>query len=154
MTTLYTEATEVDYIWGLKDINVDMVPVELNTSGGTNLTQKGRSIDPVTFNCQLYRFIMSVCVTGTLCIFGTIGNILILLVFRVYNLNSSDIKNRSSAPLLLSGLALSDLLLLISLFILFLLLKSILNFLCPMHLLFLWFMVGPVWVLHNQLTHG
>ena len=70
-----------------------------------------------TYNCQLYRFTMSVGLTGSLCIFGIVGNILTLLVFSKFNKNSSELKPRSSAPLLLSGLAISDLALLVSLFI-------------------------------------
>ena len=70
-----------------------------------------------TYNCQLYRFIMSVGLTGSLCIFGIMGNILTLLVFSKFNRNSSDKKSRSSAPLLLSGLAISDFSLLFTLFI-------------------------------------
>ena len=70
-----------------------------------------------TYHCQLYRFIMSVGVTGNLCIFGIVGNILTLLVFSKYNKSSSDLKNKSSAPLLLSGLAISDMILLVTLLI-------------------------------------
>ena len=70
-----------------------------------------------TYNCQLYRFIMSVGLTGSLCVFGILGNILTLLVFSKFNRNSSDKKSRSSAPLLLSGLAISDFSLLFTLFI-------------------------------------
>ena len=70
-----------------------------------------------TYHCQLYRFIMSVGVTGSLCVFGIVGNILTLLVFSKYNKSSSDVKNKSSAPLLLSGLAISDMILLLTLLI-------------------------------------
>ena len=70
-----------------------------------------------TYHCQLYRFIMSVGLTGSLCLFGIVGNILTILVFNKFNKNSSDKKSRSSAPLLLSGLAISDLSLLFTLFI-------------------------------------
>ena len=70
-----------------------------------------------TYNCDLYRFIMSVGLTGSLCIFGIVGNILTLLVLRKFYRNSSDRKTRSSAHLLLSGLAASDTLLLLALFI-------------------------------------
>ena len=70
-----------------------------------------------TYHCQLYRFIMSVGVTGSLCIFGIVGNILTLMVFSKYNKSSSDLKNKSSAPLLLSGLAISDMILLLTLLI-------------------------------------
>ena len=69
----------------------------------------------VMYNCQLYRFMMSVGVTGSLCIFGIVGNILTLLVFRKFNKDSSDKRRRSSAPLLLSALAISDFSLLFSL---------------------------------------
>ena len=70
-----------------------------------------------TYHCQLYRFIMSVGVTGSLCVFGIVGNILTLMVFSKYNKSSSDLKNKSSAPLLLSGLAISDMILLLTLLI-------------------------------------
>ena len=70
-----------------------------------------------TYNCNLFRFIMSVGLTGSLCVFGIVGNILTLLVFRKFNKNSSDRKTRSSAHLLLSGLAASDTLLLLALLI-------------------------------------
>ena len=70
-----------------------------------------------TYQCQLYRFIMSVGVTGSLCIFGIVGNILTLMVFSKYNKSSSDLKNKSSAPLLLSGLAISDMILLLTLLV-------------------------------------
>ena len=70
-----------------------------------------------TYNCDLFRFIMSVGLTGSLCIFGIMGNILTLLVFRKFNKSSSDRNTRSSAHLLLSGLAASDTLLLLVLFI-------------------------------------
>ena len=76
------------------------------------------------YDCQLYRFIMSVEVTGSLCVSGIVGNILTLLVFRKFSAGSSDKRTRSSAPLLLSALAISDCSLLFSLFIL----KSIPSF--------------------------
>ena len=60
---------------------------------------------------------MSVGLTGSLCLFGIVGNILTLLVFRRFNKKSSDQKSRSSAPLLLSGLAVSDSLLLFALLV-------------------------------------
>ena len=69
------------------------------------------------YNCQLYRFIISVGITGTLCIFGIVGNVLTLIVFRKMNKTSGDKKGRSSAHLLLSALAISDLLLLFTLYI-------------------------------------
>ena len=74
-------------------------------------------VSQTTYHCQLYRFIMSVGLTGSLCVFGIVGNILTLLVFSKFNKNSSESKHRSSAPLLLSGLAISDLALLLSLFV-------------------------------------
>ena len=58
---------------------------------------------------------MSVGLIGSLCIFGIVGNILTLLVFSKFNRN--DKKTRSAATLLLSCLAVSDTLLLITLFI-------------------------------------
>ena len=70
-----------------------------------------------TYHCQLYRFIMSVGVTGSLCIYGIVGNILTLMVFSRYNKSSLDLKNKSSAPLLLSSLAISDMILLLTLLI-------------------------------------
>ena len=70
-----------------------------------------------TYYCQLYRFIMSVGVTGSLCVFGIVGNILTLMVFSKYNTSSSDLKTKSSATLLLSGLAISDMILLLTLLI-------------------------------------
>ena len=70
-----------------------------------------------TYNCDLFRFIMSVGLTGILSVFGIVGNVLTLLVFRKFNKSSSDRKTRSSAHLLLSGLAASDTLLLLALFI-------------------------------------
>ena len=69
------------------------------------------------YNCQFYRFMMSVGVTGSLCIFGIVGNILTLLVFRNFSKESSDKRTSSSAPLLLSALAISDFVLLSSLYI-------------------------------------
>ena len=59
---------------------------------------------------------MSVGITGSLCCFGIVGNILTLPVFRKFNQNSSNSKSRSSAPLLLCGLALSDMSVLLTLF--------------------------------------
>ena len=69
------------------------------------------------YSCQLYRFMMSVGVTGSLCVFGIVGNILTLLVLRKFSKDSSDKRTRSSAPLLLSALAISDFALLLSLYI-------------------------------------
>ena len=69
------------------------------------------------YNCLLYTFMMSVVVTEGLCIFGIVGNILTLLVFSKFNKGQSDKRTRSSAPLLLSALAISDGSLLVSLFI-------------------------------------
>ena len=60
---------------------------------------------------------MSVGITGSLCTFGIVGNMLTLLVLRKLNKNSFDKKSRSSAHLLLSGLAISDFSLLAALFI-------------------------------------
>ena len=60
---------------------------------------------------------MSVGITGSLCIFGIVGNVLTLLVFSKFNKNSFDKNSRSSAPLLLSGLAISDFSLLFILFL-------------------------------------
>ena len=67
---------------------------------------------------------MSVGVTGSLCVFGIVGNILTLMVFSKYNKSSSDLKNKSSAPLLLSGLAISDMILLLT----FLIVKPVPSF--------------------------
>ena len=91
--------------------------MENNTILGhfSNTTEEPATV--TTYNCKVYRFIMSVGITGSLCCFGIVGNILTLLVFSKFNQNSSDRKSRSSAPLLLSGLALSDSLLLLTLFI-------------------------------------
>ena len=94
---------------GLTDINGSF---DSNTTNGD--TPNGQEN---TYNCQLYRFMMSVGVTGSLCIFGIVGNILTLMVFSRYNKSSSDLKNKSSAPLLLSGLAISDMILLLTLLI-------------------------------------
>ena len=69
------------------------------------------------YTCQLYRFIMSVGVAGSLCVSGIVGNILTLLVFSKFSTGTSDKRTRSSAPLLLSALAISDFSLLLSLFI-------------------------------------
>ena len=91
--------------------------MDLKGSGNTNLTQDTGTLSLVTFNCQLYRFIMSVGLTGSLCFFGIVGNVLTLLVFSKFNRNSTDKKSRSSATLLLSGLAVSDILLLLTLLI-------------------------------------
>ena len=65
-------------------------------------------ISQTMYNCQLYRFMMSIGVTGSLCLFGIVGNILTLLVFRKFSKDSSDKRIRSSAALLLSALAISD----------------------------------------------
>ena len=93
----------------------DNVTVHVEMFNGTDRQES--PVSQTTYHCQLYRFIMSVGLTGSLCIFGIVGNILTLLVFSKFNKNSSDLKHRSSAPLLLSGLAVSDLALLVSLFI-------------------------------------
>ena len=84
-----------------------------------------------TYHCQLYRFIMSVGLTGSLRIFGIVGNILTLMVFSKYNKSSSDLKNKSSAPLLLSGLAFSDMILLLTLLIV----KPVPSFVSFIHIL-------------------
>ena len=94
-----------------------------------------------TYNCDLYRFIMSVVLTGSLCLFGIVGNILTLLVFRKFNKNSSDQKSRSSAPLLLSGLALSDSLLLFALLIM----KTIPSFISFTKIYPQLFLTGTYW---------
>ena len=79
------------------------------------LTHSETSFTLTTYNCQLYKFLMSVGLIGSFCIFGIVGNILSLLVFHKFNRN--DKKTKSSAALLLSSLAVSDTLLLITLFI-------------------------------------
>ena len=91
--------------------------MDFNGSRNTNVTLDSETINSVTFNCQLYRFIMSVGITGSLCVFGLVGNILTLIVFNKFNKSYSDKKSRSSATLLLSGLAASDILLLLTLLI-------------------------------------
>ena len=84
-----------------------------------NTTQESQQayFRETTYNCKVYRFIMSVAITGSLCCFGIVGNVLTVLVFSKFNQNSSDRKSRSSATLLLSGLAVSDISLLLTLFI-------------------------------------
>ena len=77
-------------------------------------TQSETSSTVATYNCQLYKFLMSVGLIGSLCIFGIVGNILTLLIFSKFS--RKDKKTRSAATLLLSGLALSDTLLLFTLF--------------------------------------
>ena len=79
------------------------------------VTQAGTSFTVTTYNCQLYKFLMSVGLIGSLCIFGIVGNILTLLVFSKFSGNNK--RTRSAATLLLSSLAVSDTLLLITLFI-------------------------------------
>ena len=93
----------------------DNVTVHVEMFNGTDMQES--PVSQTTYHCQLYRFIMSVGLTGSLCIFGIVGNILTLLVFSKFNKNSSELKHRSSAPLLLSGLAISDLALLVFLFV-------------------------------------
>ena len=90
----------------------------MDMNGTENITHADNSgtFSSVSFNCQLYRFIMSVGITGSLCIFGIMGNIITLFVFNTFNRSSSDKKSKSSATLLLSGLAVSDIFLLITLF--------------------------------------
>ena len=78
-------------------------------------TKSETSFTVTTYYCHLYKFLMSVGLIGSLCIFGIVGNILTLLVFSKFNRN--DKKTKSAATLLLSGLTLSDILLLITLFI-------------------------------------
>ena len=78
-------------------------------------TQSETSFTVTTYYCQLYKFLMSVGLIGSLCTFGIVGNILTVSVFSKFNRN--DKKTKSAATLLLSGLALSDTLLLITLFI-------------------------------------
>ena len=85
-----------------------------NHSGNEN------EVEPTTvstFSCKLYQFIMSVGITGTLCVSGIFVNILTVIVFRNLDKNSSDKKGRSSANFLLSSLAVSDMFLLLTLFI-------------------------------------
>ena len=89
----------------------------MEETGGNTTLENGTTFTDTTPSCQIYRFIMSVGITGSLCVFGIVGNVLTLLVFSKFNRNSSDKKNRSSAPLLLSGLAISDLSLLFILFL-------------------------------------
>ena len=92
--------------------------IDINGSFDNNTTNDDTTTGQEnTYRCQLYRFIMSVGVTGSLCIFGIVGNILTLMVFSSYNKSSLDLKNKSSAPLLLSGLAISDMVLLLTLLI-------------------------------------
>ena len=93
----------------------DNITVQVEMFNSTEM--QGSPGSQTTYHCQLYRFIMSVGLTGSLCVFGIVGNILTLLVFSKFNKNSSESKHRSSAPLLLSGLAISDLALLVSLFV-------------------------------------
>ena len=89
-----------------------------NDTNQDEITQiKEAETSRAMYNCQLYRFMMSVGVTGSLCIFGIVGNILTLLVFRNFSKDSSDKRTKSSAPLLLSALAISDFALLFSLYI-------------------------------------
>ena len=90
-----------------------------------NASQMQASVSETSYNCQLYRFIMSVGITGSLCCFGILGNVLTLLVFSKFQQDSSDRKSRSSATLLLSGLAISD----ISLLVTFFIMKTIPSFL-------------------------
>ena len=100
--------------------NVDIMDNDTIHSGSNlvNTTQPQDSHSSgTTYHCHLYRFIMSVGITGSLCIFGIVGNILTLLVFHKYNTGSVDTKSKSSAPLLLSGLAVSDFSLLFTLYI-------------------------------------
>ena len=84
---------------------------------GGNETQENRTFTGTTNSCQTYRFTMSVGITGSLCIFGIVGNILTLLVLGKFNKSPLDNKSRSSAHLLRSGLAISDFSLLFALFI-------------------------------------
>ena len=79
------------------------------------------------YSCKVYRFIMSVGITRGFWCFGIVGYILTLMVFSRFNQNSSDRKSRSSAPLLLSGLALSD----ISLLLTFFVMKYLPSFISP-----------------------
>ena len=80
-----------------------------------SVTQDDTTFTVTTHSCQLYKFIMSVGLIGSLCIFGIVGNNLTLVVFSRFNRN--DKRTRSSATLLLSSLAVSDTLLLFTLFI-------------------------------------
>ena len=89
----------------------------MEDKGGNTTLENGSTFTETTPSCKIYRFIMSVGITGSLCIFGIVGNILTLLVFSKFNKNSTDKNNRSSAPLLLSGLAISDFSLLFILFL-------------------------------------
>ena len=80
-----------------------------------SVTQDETTFTLTTYRCQLYKFIMSVGLIGSLCIFGIVSNFLTLVVFGKFNRN--DKRTRSSATLLLSSLAVSDILLLVTLFI-------------------------------------
>ena len=101
---------------GEMDIELDNNTILGEINNFTDNFQK-QSFSVTTSNCKVYRFIMSVGITGSLCCFGIMGNILTLLVFSKFNQTSSDKKSRSSASLLLSGLAVSDTSLLFILFI-------------------------------------
>ena len=89
----------------------------MEETGGNGTIENGTIFTGTTTSCQIYRFILSVGITGSLCVFGIVGNILTLLVFSKFNRNSADKKKRSSAHLLLSGLTISDFSLLVILFL-------------------------------------
>ena len=89
--------------------NTPQSDVLTDTATENFLTDKQREV------CRMYRFTLSVVVVGGLCLAGTIGNLLALIVLRRFREKSSVTGNRSPTALILSALAVMDALVLISL---------------------------------------
>ena len=112
----------------------------MTPSAETFSVTQDKTFTVTTDSCKLYKFIMSVGLIGSFCIFGIVGNILTLVIFSKFNRHNK--KTRSSATLLLSSLAVSDILLLFTLFIMktipaFISFTNIdVNFFCVIHLCF------------------
>lgn len=72
-------------------------------------------IDTGSQFCTLYRFIFSVVIIGPICISGCIGNSISVVVLGQYD-KARSLEYKSSTPLLLAALASSDILVLITVF--------------------------------------
>ena len=68
--------------------------------------------------CRDYRFAFSVGILGTICVLGSLGNLLAIMALRRFKRVTSDKHVRHSTALLLSALAVADILVLVSLFLL------------------------------------
>lgn len=101
--------SEVVEITGSSEFPIWNSGVTSDTASTASSEVSGSSI---TYACRAYRFALSVGITGTVCVCGFIGNILALVVLTSYDRSGK----KSSTPLLLGALAASDILVLITVF--------------------------------------